>query len=336
MLYGPAGTYPGRPSQHLDDAGWAAIEAPALRAAAASLHRLRALDAALSHEGIRALRAAGPSPRLAAGFLLTPDLDVLVAPGELAPRDYGRLCRLAPYVDGDRVHRHRLTREGVAAELRAGHGDALDFLRQHSRTGLPQSVEMTVREWTRSTGRLTLLSGVTVVEREGRFVVGAPAPAGARVIDYADGAPGRVVWVGEPGGLGELQVPFGADGLPVRRAVLALAERLPPGPSGHRYRPIPSKPEDGPRALAALRPFFDGPLPGALEAAVLAASGPSSPELSPATLLRLPAGLMAALRRDDVAGPLLARRVDEGCSAVLDAELPALRERLRQLGIDPG
>jgi len=330
-LYGPRPTYAHLPIP-LDDEGWEKVEAPALRASAAALHQLRALDATLDADGVRAIRLPSPPPRLAGGFMLTPDLDVLIAPGELSARDYGRLCRLAPYVAGDRVHRHRLTREGIAADLRAGHTDALDFLKEHSRTGLPQSVEATVNGWTRSTGRITLLSGATVVEHDGAFTVVESAPSG-RVIDYSAEPTARFTWASTPDGLGELRVAHGEDALPVRHAVLQVATPASAGPEGHRYTIEPAKPRDPTGALSRLAAFCDGPLPGALEAAVLAAAGAPPGAAQPATLMRFSEPVMAALRRDPAAGPLLVRIVDGEHSVVLADDLEFLRSRLAILGI---
>jgi len=333
-LFGPRETYEHLPIP-LNHEGWDRVEALALRAAAAALHRLRALDAALDADGVRAIRLPSPPPRLAGGFLLTPDLDVLIAPGELSARDYGRLCRLAPYVAGDRVHRHRLTREGIAADLRAGHKDALDFLKEHSRTGLPQSVEATVKGWTRSTGRITLLSGATVVERDGVFTLVEQPPEG-RTIDYLASPTARFTSVHDPDGFGELHIAYGEDALAVRYAVSQVAAPLPPGPEGHRYAVDPQKPKNPPAALARLAAFSEGPLPGALEAAVLAASGAPEGAAEPATLVRFSAELMTALRRDPTAGPLLLKQVDAETSVVLASDLDALKVRLSALGVPLG
>ena len=59
--------------------------------------------------------------------MLLPDGNLLVHSGELPSTEYGRLARLAPYVDGERMHRHKLTREGVASDLAAGHRDAREL-----------------------------------------------------------------------------------------------------------------------------------------------------------------------------------------------------------------
>jgi hypothetical protein len=107
---------------------WADRELVWLRRAADVLHRVGVLEGERGPEGLLAVRRAGPGSARSPGFLLTPDREILVAPGELHSADYGRLCRLAPYVDGDVLHRHRLTREGLAADLAAGHDDAAAWL----------------------------------------------------------------------------------------------------------------------------------------------------------------------------------------------------------------
>jgi hypothetical protein len=332
VLHGPGG-YIDRPSLGLDDMGWEQVEAPALRGAANSLHRLGVIDAALGPDGVIAFRDAGPPPRRALGFLLTPDLDILVAPGELHPTDYGRLCRLAPFLQGDRVHRHKLTRAGVAADLRAGNLNIAGFLEQNSRTGLPDSVAASVHEWARSAAKIRLLTQVTVVERAGRLVrvdgITEPPP-GFRVIDYTTDAPPAARFEAEGDAL---RVPVGEDALTVRAALSRVASVSARDVSGIVYAVTPTPLQDAEGVLTALRGFHEGPLPGSLEVAVRAAQGLPAVSQEEAVVLHLPEAVADALARDRVAAAWLDRPIGAGQFVVGRLHLEALRGRAEMLGL---
>ncbi len=303
------------------EAGWFA-------AAADALHRVGVIEARRDAAGVVAVRRGAPPPPRPPGFLLTPDREILVGPGELPGPEYGRLCRLAPYHDGDVVHRHRLSREGVAADLAAGHDDAVGFLERRSRTGVPRSVRESIAGWISAASRVSLLTGATVLEEDGRFsVVERGVPAGARELFY-DEQPPADFRVQD----GELRVRFGEDPLTVRAAVARVGEALPAGPEGWRWRLAPRDITAPDRVLDRLRRYHAGEVPGELEAAVLGAAGLPPCRVEAAVVVHLPERAVAALRRDRVAGPLLAREVAPGQCVVDRADLPTLRERLAALG----
>ncbi len=310
------------------DLPWRAREEPWFRQAADALHRAGVLDASVDADGIRAVRLAGAKPQRPHGFLLTPDLDILVAPGELPGPEYGRLCRVAPYVDGDVVHRHRLTRDGVAADIAAGYDDLIDWLRSRSRTGLPGSVRSTLEQWAASAVRITLLSGVTVLEQEGRFIVTTDRlPSSARLLYYDEPPPARF-------GMrdGAICVPYGEDALTVRAVVRRLGPALPDEDRCHRWRLAPPPLQDPDRLLDQLRRYHVGPLPAEVEAMVHAAAGRSLVRVEEAVVVHLPLEASEALRRDRVAGPLLGRDLGNGQAVVDRQHLDELRERLLALG----
>jgi len=310
------------------DIPWRAREAVWFREAAAALHRAGVLDASVDAEGIRAFRLAGPRPQRPHGFILTPDLDILVAPGELPGPEYGRLCRVAPYVDGDVVHRHRLTREGVAADIAAGYDDLILWIQSRSRTGLPGSVRTTLEQWAASAVRITLLSGVTVLEQEGRFVVLSDrVPASARLLYYDEPPPARFYLRD-----GVLHVPFGEDALTVRAVVRRLGQPLPPDGGSHRWKLAPGPIQDPDGLLDQLRRYHDGPLPAEIEAMVHAAGGRGRVRVEEAVVLHLPVEAVSALRRDRLIGPLLGRDLGGGQSVVDRKDLGAIRARLAALG----
>jgi len=299
-----------------------------LRDAAARLHRLGAIDAQRSVDGITAVRTRTPQRPRPPGFLLTPDRDVLIGPGELPLPEYGRLCRLAPYRDGDVVHRHRLERGGIAADLAAGHDDALKFLGARSRTGVPGPVRDTLQGWSRAAARVSLLTGATVVERDGVFRLHeGPPPPDARVLSYDERPVARLEVKG-----GEVRVPFGADPLAVRALASRLGEPLPAGPAAWRWRLAPAPTDDVDAFLAAIAAVHDGPLPGELEAAVRAASGAGPITLAPAVRLRLPGGTAPALLRDRLLRSVLQPAGSDGEAFVQPADLGAVVDRLRALG----
>jgi len=320
-------------------ARWADREAVWLRDAADLLHRLGAIDARRGADGVVALRRASPAPERSPGILLTPDREVLVAPFELPLDEYGRLCRCAPYVDGDVLHRHRLSAAGVAADLEAGHEAGADeletWLSGRSRTGLPGAVRDALRAWTRQATRVCLYSGVTVLEAPGqpsRFtLLTGPAPAGARELRYRPAPPAAFRWAD-----GELRVPFGQDALTVRALMDRLGAPLGPGAGAWRWTLAPGPVEDAERLLDELRRFADGELPGAVEAAVRARAGAEAAVLEPIFALRLPADLLEPLLRDPELGPLLAQRTPDGRALLDAAALPAVQARLRALGVALG
>jgi hypothetical protein len=333
VLYSASGpVYASRGSQAYDAAGWARVEDAEIREAAAVLHRLRVFDASMDEGRVRAVRKAQKPPRVPPGFLLTPDLDVYVAAGELRSADYGRLARAAPYVEGARVHRHRLTRAGVAADLASGNTDLVGFLTDFSRTGVPDAVRQSIAHWSASAQRVTLLTGVTVREdADGRLVM-APAEPSDRVLDYVGAvpAPARFEVHGDV-----LRVPFGHDALTVRSALSRVARADGHDDQGWIFALEPRAVDGVEALLGQLQAFAaDGVLPGALEISVRAAQGELPlVQAHAAVLLKLPAVLASALSRDPSLRALLARPAGNDQYVVERAELPTLRARLLALGV---
>lgn len=310
-----------------------AMASGGLRAAAAALHRMEIIDGAMSAEGLTAVRRASPGPEFHPNFLLTPDLDIMVGQGEMPLGAYGRLCRMAPYTGGDRAHRHKLTRDGIAADLAVGHTAPEDFLASYSRTGVPSSVRQSLTEWARAAERLTLLTGVTVVEHpDGRLERVDEAPKGLRIIDYgADHPPpARFEMVGDT-----IVVPVGEDALSVRAALRQVAEPQGRDDYAWRFRLAPRPVPDVRAVLETLRRMHAGQqLPGELEASVLAVHDLGPAQTEEALVVHLPEAAADALRRDRICGPMLERQVTETQCLLARKDLPLLRERLAQLGIE--
>ncbi len=329
VLHSPfQNAYSGR-SVVFDDAGWDGIERLSFLGALDTFQRCGVVDIARDAEGILAVRRPGPRPAIAPGFLLAPDGDILVHVGELPLHDYGRLARMAPFLDGDNLRRHRLGKEGAAADIAAGHRDTLEFLAASSRTGLPTNIADIVREWQRSATRITVVSGVDVVEEaDGRLHLGA-APAEARVIDYAKSPRMKFIAFED-----KLLVLDGWDALPVRAALSRVARDM--GREGEaRVYIAELRPHTEPASLLnRLRTMHGGELPGELEALILAGSGLGPVTAEDAVILRLPHAAAAALRRDRVAGLLLRRVIGPDESVVARSDLPRLKERLGELGIE--
>ena len=327
-FYSPvADGYPAR-SEYFNDDGFDRVELPAVRLALDVLHRAGAIDAVRDHEAVVAFRRPTVRPRGQGGFMLTPDGDVLCHVAELRLEDYRRLARLAPFVEGDALRRHRLSREGISAELAAGHRDTLDYLAEHSRTGVPANLQDQVREWQRSATRLSILTGVDIVEEEsGRLRVAMPGELG-RVIDYTTKPRARFVAMH-----GKLYVPDGWDPLDVRVTLARVAR--PVGREGEAWVYEPElRPQASPQLLLTrLREYHGGDLPGDLETIVLAGAGVPPVLAIEAVLVRLPAEVADAVRRDRIAGPMLRRSVSATECVVPRDQLTALRERLAELGV---
>ena len=308
---------------------WAEREARWFRDAADLLHRAGVIDATRGAEGIDAVRLAGPRAPRQPGFLLMPDRDILIAPWELPGPEYGRLCRLAPFKDGDVVSRHGLSREGVAADLAAGYEDASAWLAARSKTGLPPNVGQNLEEWAEQAVRITLFSGMTVLEElDGAFTVGPEkVPSTARMLYYDEPPPARFQV-----DAGIILVPFGQDALTVRSVVSKLGQRLEHSAAGHRWRIAPEPIDDPDAILDQLRRYHEGELPGELEAAVHAAAGRTDFRFEEAVVIHLPADAAASLQRDRVAGRFLVRSLPGGQCVVDRRDLPALRARLDELG----
>lgn len=331
LLHSPReGQYADRPGTPFDDGGWARVEAPLFARVADALHRVGAIDAVRDADGVRLFRRARPRPVHATGFLLTPDNDILVHVGEVSTPDYGRLARLAPYVDGARLHRHRLSREGVSADIAAGHIDPAGFLAGHSRTGLPPSVADSVREWQRSATRITVVTGVDLVEEDdGRLRLARnDAVPTHRVIDYSVPPKGRFLYE-----QGRLLLIAGLDPLPLRAAVERVARLEHTDHNGRHYRPEHRAHPDPGARVEELRTWFGGDLPGELETLVRAGGEVEPVAVRPARMVVLPPSVAAALRRDPVAGPLLRRALSPTESVVPEEDLRALRERVATLGL---
>ena len=299
-----------------------------IRVAAEAFHRIGVLEGSRSAEGLVAVRKPGEQPALPPGFLLTPDMDILVGAGELRSSDYGRLSRLAPAVEGDRVHRHKLTRAGVAADMAVGNLDPLEFLAEHSRTGVPVSVRQSVEEWLRSAERITLLSGVKIVESpDGTLRRGSGE---GRVIDYTEPPPAAFHMEGD-----QIVVPVGRDALTVRAALARVGTLAGRDKRSWIYDVSPGPVDDVGGLLETLRRMHvDSVLPGELEVRVRAVNGVEPVHTESALVVHLPAAICDALRRDHVAGPLLAREVVHGQCLVRAEDLEALRTRLADLGVE--
>ncbi len=334
VLHSPGTEAPGHYAAHpacpFNNAGWSTVEAPSLRLAADVLTRAGLFESVQGPDGPTALRTPEGGSPAGDGFLVTPDLEIMVAPGEVPRSEYGRLCRIAPYVDGDRVHRHRLSRDGVAADIAAGHKAPQAFLSEYARIPLPPSVISSLQEWGRSASRITLWTSVDVLEKEG--VIGfAEDQEFDRQIDYHNETQSKFHMEGDT-----VVIPAGQDSLRLRGAVLRVGSYLGFENGEHRYRVAPRTLPDPEASLRGLaKHTSDGLVPGQLEASIWAANGESTFQAEEALVVHLSTKASESLRRDPIAGPLLHTTIDERSSLVRRADLPALEERLQALGFGP-
>jgi hypothetical protein len=327
VLHSPAnGRYPGR-EVAFDAAGWAQVEAPVFRRAADVLHRCGLLDLAGGER--TAFRRASLRAPAAGGFLLAADGEILVHVRELPLEHYGRLARLAPFAGGESLRRHRLCREGATADLAAGHPDPVDFLAGLSRTGVPPHLADSLREWRRSATRISVLTGVDVVEEaDGRLRLARPGETAARTIDYTTPPRARFLYRS-----GEVVLLDGWDPLTVRHAVERFARFQRRSGDERIYVPeLRPQPEPAP-LLNRLRTSFGGELPGEIETLILAGAGLGPARVEPAVVVHLPLAAASAIRRDRVAAPLVRRSLGPDQVVVAAQDLDALRRRLRELGV---
>jgi hypothetical protein len=318
--------YPQR-SERFDAEGWLAVERPALREALDVLHRVGLIDAQRDHEAVTAFRAPAPRPPPIGGFLLTPAGEVICHVAELRLDQYGRLARMAPFVQGDALRRHQLSRDGVAAELGSGHRDTLEFLTEHSRTGVSANIVDQLREWQRSASRLTVLTGVDIVEEGGAFRIAVPGDSG-RVIDYTQRPRARFLAIEN-----RLLVPDGWDPLDVRSLLDRVARPLGREADAWAWQPELRPHTDVPALLARLEAYHGGVLPAELEIMVLAGAGLPPATATDAVLVELPAAAAEAIRRDRIAGPLVRRALSPTAVVVPRSDVPALSARLSALGL---
>ncbi len=306
-----------------------ATERDLLRVADA-FHRVAVIEASRDADGVVALRTYRTHHEMPPGFLLTPDLDILVGAGELRGPDYGRLCRMAPYLEGDRVHRHRLTRQGVAADLAVGNHRPLEFLGEFSRTGVPLSVKQSVEQWAQAAERVSIRTGVTIVEEDGELRLVDRGPAG-RVIDYASPEPPPAAFRARGN---RIEVPFGKDPLTLRGTLARVATLCGVEDEAWQYELAAREVQDPDTLLERLRELHDGDtLPPALEISVLAANGLGSVRSEEALLLHLPQLAAEALQRDEVLAPLIERRVSSTQVLVARTDMDQVRARLGELGV---
>ena len=189
-----------------------------------------------------------------------------------------------------------------------------------------------LEEWGLAAARVTLLSGVTVIEQGGAFSLAkGPTLPGARVIAY-DSPPPASFSVEE----GVIRVEVGADALTVRALLAQVGEPLPREGRVWRWRIAPRPARDPENLLDQLRRYHSGELPGELEAAVHAASGRRGFAFEPCVVLHLPTQAAESLVRDRVVAPLLGRSVAPGQHIVAARDLETVRERLVALGFLEG
>jgi hypothetical protein len=113
--------------------------------------------------------------------------------------------------------------------LAAGYEDASAWLAARSKTGLPPNVAQNLGEWAEQAVRITLFSGMTVLEEAGRRVHGR---TGEGSVDGADALLRRAPAGALPGRRGIILVPFGHDALTVRSVVSRLGQKLEPSARG--------------------------------------------------------------------------------------------------------
>ena len=167
------------------------------------------LEAICDENGVLAVRMMRGAPDVPRGVIVTSDGEVMVVPGALGDRDFGRLCRLARYQGGDVVYRLRLSRNGVAADLEAGYEDAAEWLAGVTATDLPVNITEMIRGWSRVVQRVTVWTGVTVVEENGQLRRISEPPKSSVEFDYTEPCLGQVEVLGYSVGVAKDACPLG-------------------------------------------------------------------------------------------------------------------------------
>ena len=98
------------------------------------------------------------SYQLESSFIIQPNHEVL-ASSYLAPTLRWKLNHIAELHQADQMSTYRLSAESTYNGLRSGFSfdEILTFLTTHSRTGIPQNVEVSIRDWAERYGQIYLM-----------------------------------------------------------------------------------------------------------------------------------------------------------------------------------
>ncbi|AIQ58185.1 helicase-associated domain-containing protein [Paenibacillus borealis] len=198
-------------------------------------------------------------------FVVQPDFEVLVPP-EVPYTTRWTLAGYAELMHNEDLWSFRLTREMLeaAAELGCSPADAIEWLAAHAREGLPEQVELSLRQWAKGIGR-TSLSEVILLscagEREGQDIAAHP-----RMQDILTRI-GPLHFIVRPESVGQLRKELAAAGLAPPRIIGGREDELEPhNPFGPYELPeaivryeLPSPAEErglfGPAAYPKLLPL---------------------------------------------------------------------------------
>lgn len=159
-------------------------------------------------------------------FVVQPDFEVLVPP-EVPYTTRWTLAAYAELLHNQDLWSFRLTREMLesAAELGCPPGDAVAWLTAHAQGGLPEQVELSLRQWAKGIGR-TSLSEVILLscagEQEGGDIAAHP-----RLQDILTRI-GPLHFIVSPDSVGQLRKELAAAGLAPPRIVGGREETLQP------------------------------------------------------------------------------------------------------------
>lgn len=91
-------------------------------------------------------------------FIVQPNHEVL-ASGYLAPELRWKLNHIAELHQADQMSTYKLSAESIYSGLRSGFSldEILVFLKAHSKTGIPQNVEVSIKDWAERYGQIYLM-----------------------------------------------------------------------------------------------------------------------------------------------------------------------------------
>ena len=182
--------------------------------------------------------------------------------------------------------------------------------------------------WERSVQRMTLWTGVSLIEEDGVLRRVSSVPDAGNRFDYTTPCTGALEAVGNRVEVRKEECPLGLK---------AALDRILPrdgGQDSHWSWTLDAQPIQDPEArLVELRSRISGELPARLEAVVYSASGKNRLEQESAVVLHLAPEVLAALRRDAELGGKLSRMVQDDQVLVAEDDLDEVRTVLAQLGL---
>ena len=107
---------------------------------------------------------------LESSFIVQPNHEVL-ASSYLAPKIRWKLNHIAELHQADQMSAYKFSAESIYSGLRSGFSldEILTFLKTHSRTGIPQNVEISIKDWAERYGQVYLMDVILLRCKDARI-----------------------------------------------------------------------------------------------------------------------------------------------------------------------